>query len=219
MTFIGEDFAFLALPKVGGGSVMAYLDQVGNDLGTPTSTHLFPYRKSRKLSNFFVFVRNPWDYFVSQWEFANQFTTSGYHDVVQDLTFEDFLWKFGRDVPRATPKTGFGMQTNWLLHYGAPRETIRSLSLEYPSVKTLGVIDRSRIQVAKIEDGIDQFSEWLGAITGRKMPKVTSVIEQKVHATKRMHTEHYYSSSSCAYVRFIEGPIIELFNYLDGPKS
>lgn len=155
------------------------------------------------LSQYFVFgfVRNPWDFWVSNY-FAQK--TNGY--IPNIFTFKDFVKTandliFGSKCKETFSQSGY---YNRLLYYDRRRHT-NEPSWSYYSTGTF-----IANYIGKYETQ-DEDLEIVEKKTGIKLPRMSQL--PMLGKTEREHYSHYYDEETKQMVREIETNIIMVYGY------
>ena len=166
----------------------------------------------------FFMVRNPWQWYVSSYEFAQQFPDKSPGHVGQP--FCDFLdMALNKKVQRFV-SLPVGQQSNYFLNYSYPRRTLRVLRkgwkvLQRGGVKLLdpAMLPPSKVRAFRLEDGLEAVVKFVAMEFGQEL----HLPKEWVHQTTKRELAYYYSADLLEKVATKESLLIRKFGYTPPP--
>lgn len=214
--FLTNHFLFLHLPKTGGGTMCEIIKSNNSILNSRRiGDHIFTFNiipDNYKNRSFFI-VRNPWDYFVSQYEYGKQANDSGFKYQARNLKFKDFiLYLCNQNYGQFINPPLIGYQSRFYFNFSYSREELNSHLSPKVDIDFFkdNKFPESPVKVYKIEDKMTNIIKDLNETYGIEM-KYDGGINS--HQTKRKPYQEYYDEETIKIVANNEKPIIDKFGY------
>ncbi len=204
MAYFSKAFLFSHLPKAGGGSLQSAFDAAGSDLDGKVISHhntALEFLTSLKKYHFFL-VRNPWDYYVSQYEYGRSQKEHGYVWEANNFSFDDFckfLCSFPIEGFRDLDSVGY--QSKYFFNFSYTFEEIERLDIENPPP--------SIVKVYRLEDGLESVVGDLNS----KFNLSLQLPSKRFNSSPRRPYREYYSESTRQLIADTERVLIKRFNY------
>jgi hypothetical protein len=210
MALVTDKFIHLHIPKNAGGSINRIITRHNKNLGPPGFEKGFgghfmalgDFEDTEKYK-FFV-VRNPWDYYVSHWEFGKQKNQGDiFKSKAMSLSFPDFVnWLC------VTPPDHGQMTKNWRK---IPNAGYQSQFYHNFSYRAENSQKDPNVHAFCFEEGLEKIFEQIGKDTN------TNITFENIHTrpTVRKPYREYYKDNDglVELVRKYEQVIVDEFGY------
>lgn len=215
--FVNDKFVYIHLPKTGGSFISTFLkEHVGGEYQQTSHNKHVKARSINKKNRFeFGSIRNPWDWYVSFYEF--NLTRTPYTELMKP-TFAEFL-KYSFEKTQGNllrlqfetmHKINIGLLTyHYILFFCDEVRVLDNFVDGFPLL-----IDRVIKFESLLEELPAMFMQYLYPLSTQQKEKLGEMLTAKINPSQRLEKyQDYYTSQTKEWVAEKERFIINAYNY------